>query len=78
VVLALEIDKIGFDKKNDCTSSVGKNSSENTLNLDIMMLNVRRQRLKSFCWLIGRILIQLKSNPPRSSEGDRDGDVQVL
>lgn len=48
MVLAFEIDKIGFDKKNDCTSSVGKNSSENTLNLDMIMLNVRKQRLKSF------------------------------
>ena len=63
MVLALEIDKIGFDKKNDCTSSVGKNSSENTLNLDIMMLNVRKQRLKSLSRLIGQIMIQLQSNP---------------
>jgi hypothetical protein len=65
VVLALEIDKIGFDKKNDCTSSVGKNSSENTLNLDILMLNVRKQRLKSFSRLNGQIMIQLQLNPPR-------------
>lgn len=64
MVLALEIDKIGLDKKNDCTSSDGKNSSENTLNLDIMMLYVRRQQLKSFGRVIGDIMIQLQSNPP--------------
>lgn len=37
MVLAVETDKKGFDKKNDCTNNVGRNTSENKLNL-VMML----------------------------------------
>jgi hypothetical protein len=42
-----ETDERGFDKKNDCTSSVGKKKSEKKLILDIMLLGRRKLLLMS-------------------------------